>query len=354
MMGSYMNFKNFVEPSQPEPDVNFPLVRQSSIFSLTFDELQNTLGGTGKEFGSMNMDELLKNIWTTNETQSAAPSCAPGANLQTQGSLSLPRTLSQKTVDEVWRDLFKESSGANEGSGGGGSGGGGEGRVHLPQREPTLGEMTLEDFLVRAGVVREDAQPISKPSHSGFFSEISQTNGNNKGLSLGSRKSARDNALPANQITGNHNSVANPQPQPLFPKQATVAIASCMPLVSNAQLAVGMVDPSINNGVVQGSFVQSGGVQGRKCGGVIFEKAIEKRQKRMVKNRESAARSRARKQAYTLELEAEIEKLKEINQELQKKQEEIMEMQKNQESVVSAEATMADQPFNEGPPGDML
>ncbi|KAG5548158.1 hypothetical protein RHGRI_013753 [Rhododendron griersonianum] len=326
MMGSYMNFKNFVETSQP--DVNFPLVRQSSIFSLTFDELQNTLGGTGKDFGSMNMDELLKNIWTADETQSAAPSYAPGANLQRQGSLSLSRTLSQKTVDEVWRDLFKESTGANEGSGGGGSGGGGEGRVHLPLRELTLGEMTLEDFLVRAGVVREDAQPISKPSR--FFSEISQTNGNNKGLSLGSQQSARDNALPANQITGNHNSVANPQPQPLFPKQATVAIASCMPLVSNAQLAVGMVDPSINNGVVQGSFVQSGGVQGRKCGGVIFEKAIEKRQKRMVKNRESAARSRARKQAYTLELEAEIEKLKEINQELQKKQEEIVEMQKNQ------------------------
>lgn len=50
----------------------------------------------------------------------------------------------------------------------------------------------------------------------------------------------------------------------------------------------------------------------------------------MIKNRESAARSRARKQAYTMELEAEVSKLKEQNQELQKKQAEIMEMQKNQ------------------------
>ena len=50
----------------------------------------------------------------------------------------------------------------------------------------------------------------------------------------------------------------------------------------------------------------------------------------MIKNRESAARSRARKQAYTLELEAEIEKLKKTNQELQKKQAEMVEMQKNE------------------------
>lgn len=50
----------------------------------------------------------------------------------------------------------------------------------------------------------------------------------------------------------------------------------------------------------------------------------------MIKNRESAARSRARKQAYTLELEAEVAKLKELNHELMKKQEEITEMQRNQ------------------------
>jgi len=50
----------------------------------------------------------------------------------------------------------------------------------------------------------------------------------------------------------------------------------------------------------------------------------------MIKNRESAARSRARKQAYTMELEAEVQKLKELKAELQKKQEEMMEMQKNQ------------------------
>jgi len=42
-------------------------------------------------------------------------------------------------------------------------------------------------------------------------------------------------------------------------------------------------------------------------------------QKRMVKNRESAARSRQRKQAYTQELEDELEKLKQKNKEMEVK-----------------------------------
>ncbi|KAK6139976.1 hypothetical protein DH2020_026289 [Rehmannia glutinosa] len=46
------------------------------------------------------------------------------------------------------------------------------------------------------------------------------------------------------------------------------------------------------------------------------EKVVERRQRRMIKNRESAARSRARKQAYTVELEAELNQLKEENAQL--------------------------------------
>ncbi|KAJ0981041.1 hypothetical protein J5N97_009296 [Dioscorea zingiberensis] len=85
------------------------LARQSSIYSLTFDEFQSTMGGIGKDFGSMNMDEFLKNIWTAEESQAMAAALAgsdatgsgAGAGLQRQGSPTLPRTLSQKTVDEM-------------------------------------------------------------------------------------------------------------------------------------------------------------------------------------------------------------------------------------------------------------
>ncbi|CAK9321390.1 unnamed protein product [Citrullus colocynthis] len=49
----------------------------------------------------------------------------------------------------------------------------------------------------------------------------------------------------------------------------------------------------------------------------------DRRQKRMIKNRESAARSRARKQAYTNELELEVAHLMEENARLRRQQEEL-------------------------------
>ncbi|XP_057488134.1 bZIP transcription factor TRAB1-like [Actinidia eriantha] len=403
-MGSYLNFKNFGETPQPEgngmkPVGNFPLARQSSVYSLTFDEFQNSWGGLGKDFGSMNMDELLKNIWTAEDTQATASSSgaheggALGGNLQRQGSLTLPRTLSQKTVDEVWRDLFKEISGVKDGGGSSGP--------HLQQRQPTLGEMTLEEFLARAGVVRElDTQPMTRPSNNGFYGELPQPKNNTPGLTLGFQQLACNNVVVGNRIPENNNSVPNQSSglpvnvngvrssqqqllHPSFPKQDTLSFASSMPLANNTHLAnpgtrgpmVRIEDPSINVALGQGTVIQNGvvgmtglgagttvvaagspvsrssdgiaknnvdtsslspspcafngDVRGRKSGGT-WEKAMERRHRRMIKNRESAARSRARKQAYTLELEAEIAELKKINEELQRKQEEIMEMRKNQ------------------------
>ncbi|OIT07671.1 abscisic acid-insensitive 5-like protein 5 [Nicotiana attenuata] len=127
-MGSNFNFKKFgneppgeggsgVAGKQPG---NFQLPRQPSIYSLTFDEFLSTTGGSGKDFGSMNMDELLKNIWNAEESQIMGGSgingqevgSLQGGNLQRQGSLTLPRTLSHKTVDEVWRDMSKEYGGS--------------------------------------------------------------------------------------------------------------------------------------------------------------------------------------------------------------------------------------------------
>ncbi|KAF5745621.1 ABSCISIC ACID-INSENSITIVE 5-like protein 7 [Tripterygium wilfordii] len=416
-MGSHLNFKSFGDLPLGEGNGGklpggLPLARQSSLYSLTFDELQHTFSGLGKDFGSMNMDELLKSIWTSEGSQAVTSSAGgaegnvTGGNLQRQGSLTLPRTLSQKTVDEVWRDFMKDSvPGVKDGSGGGGS--------NVPQRQLTLGEMTLEEFLARAGVVREDALQIGRPIDSGFYAELSKPN-NNAGFVLGFQQPNRSSGLIANRMIENNNpahlqpptlslngggirlSQQHPQhlhhhqpmqqqplqqlqQQPIFSKQATVKFSSPMHLASSAQLsspaarpsAVGMADPSMNNNLAQVSGLQSGGMKmvglgsggvtvasgspasqlspdvigkssvdtlspvpyvfgrGRKVNSAV-EKVVERRQRRMIKNRESAARSRARKQAYTLELEAEIAKLKELNQELQRKQVEIMEMQKDQ------------------------
>ncbi|KAK7362629.1 hypothetical protein VNO77_04747 [Canavalia gladiata] len=388
-----------------KPPENVTLMRQPSVYSLTFDEFQNTMGGVGKDFGSMNMDELLKNIWTAEETQALAfsggggggeghnPSGVGGGGgggLQRQGSLTLPRTLSQKTVDEVWKDLIKDSSGGGGGSNGGSS---------VPQRQPTLGEMTLEEFLVRAGVVREDMpqQQIGKPNNNNgwFGGDFPRSNNNNNGLLLGFQQppnrnndrvvEANNNLVPKQQHpplplslnSNQHTQQRQAQqhhPPPLFPKPTNVAFAaSPMHLLNNApQLSspgrrgglIGVSDQhSINGTLVQNSVGMVGLAtapgasssskisqdvttksnvdtsslspvhyvinRGRKSSAI--EKVVERRQRRMIKNRESAARSRARKQAYTFELEAEVAKLKEVNRELQRKQAEIVEMQKNKD-----------------------
>ncbi|CAK9135319.1 unnamed protein product [Ilex paraguariensis] len=385
----------------------YPLVRQPSIYSLTFDELQSTMGGMSKDFGSMNMDELLKNIWTAEETQNMGSSFGgiegvgiSGGHLQRQGSLTLPRTLSLKTVDDVWRDISKEYGGEKNGSGVGGS--------NLPQRQQTLGEITLEEFLLRAGVVMEEAQLAGKPDNNGLFGDWSRSLNNPPGLGIGFQQTGRGIGLLGNRMPESSNQIAiqsaanlplningvrstqqplltsqpqQQQQQPIFPKQPIMTYGAPMPIPSSCQLGspgirggtVGMVDPTINGNLVQGGALQAGGMgmvglgdggvtvatgsptvsstglgksnghtasvlpvpymfngglRGRKSSAV--EKVVERRQKRMIKNRESAARSRARKQAYTTELEAEVAKLKEKNQELQKKQAKIMDMQKNQ------------------------
>ncbi|XP_020582875.1 bZIP transcription factor TRAB1-like [Phalaenopsis equestris] len=351
------------------------LSRQPSIFSLTFEEFQTTMGGIGKELGSMNMDEFLKNIWIAEESQAmavalGAPEGGAGV-LQHQGSFNLPRTLSLKTVDDVWRGVITDNVEI-----------GGRSDLQKQQRQPTIGEITLEEFLVRAGVVREEinttvSTPVDKKlgnDNSGvYYGDLSASGNNNSAFASSTFPQAErciagvmPNSLPSNSGTNLTIPVAGARPY-----------AAHLPLGADADLGkqrrmrdgiVGIADPAINNGLISGivglatgtvsvvtagspakhvtsggtakgnaelssfsglSFAFNGPPKGRKSDGTV-EKILERRQRRMIKNRESAARSRARKQAYTMELETEVAILKEKNQELEKKQAEVLEMQKKQ------------------------
>ncbi|CBI40894.3 unnamed protein product, partial [Vitis vinifera] len=197
------------------------------MYSLTLDEVQNQLGDLGKPLTSMNLDELLKNVWTP--------------------SLSLTGALSKKTVDEVWRDIQGHGKNSEE--------------KKSRERQPTLGEMTLEDFLVKAGVV---AEPSDK--------KIAGTP-----LPMGP-SSVMDVTYPDNQVA-----LSSPLMGALSDTQAP------------GRKRVSQED--------------------------MIEKTVERRQKRMIKNRESAARSRARKQAYTNELENKVSRLEEENERLRKRKE---------------------------------
>ncbi|KAL2895321.1 Protein FD [Bienertia sinuspersici] len=76
---------------------------------------------------------------------------------------------------------------------------------------------------------------------------------------------------------------------------------SCFPIISNKRPL-----PEVYHDVIDG------------------EPGVDRRHKRMIKNRESAARSRARRQAYTSELEREQAQLKEENAMLRKQQEQVI------------------------------
>ncbi|XP_052118719.1 LOW QUALITY PROTEIN: protein ABSCISIC ACID-INSENSITIVE 5 [Arachis duranensis] len=294
------------------------LGRQSSIYSLTLDEFQHTLCESGKNFGSMNMDEFLSSIWNAEENQAIVNSSNNITNnntplgeassammreqqqsLHRQGSLTIPAPLSRKTVEEVWSEIHnkveqtqqqqqhhhQQSKSSNS-----------NGAMHteITYRQPTFGEMTLEDFLVKAGVVREQCampgipQPLAASHHHHHPHHQQQQYGVYSG-----NNSA---AMAPSSFVG----------RTIIGGGAVVAAAS--PYQAEPSGYPGSSGKRDGGG---GAYPTPG-----SAGGVCFEKVVERRQRRMIKNRESAARSRARKQAYTVELEAELNQLREENAQL--------------------------------------
>ncbi|XXG78127.1 hypothetical protein AAC387_Pa08g2136 [Persea americana] len=192
---------------------NSDLGRQSStIHSIS-------LGDHNKSFGSMSMDDLLRNIYTDHPAADMLPR---GMDGESNGCAA-----AAKTVDEVWKEIT-----AGEGKIEGGQV---EGLVF---KDPPYEEMTLEDFLAKAGAVGEEDVRVSSVG-GGFQSD---------------------------------------------------------PMLSNSN-------------PFQQQQVES-----------PMDRVAQQRQRRMIKNRESAARSRERKQAYTSELESLVTQLQEDHAKLVREQ----------------------------------
>ncbi|XP_074354853.1 protein ABSCISIC ACID-INSENSITIVE 5-like isoform X1 [Apium graveolens] len=304
--------------------------RQSSIYSLTLNEFQNTLTGSGKNYGSMNMDEFLQSIWTAEENEAQAqnantpvPASAPmtsvttvnlqyqfggtsnergniarQVNLPRQGSLSVPAPLNQRTVEEVWSELSRTQQSSNSFTHDGSK-----------QNDPTYGEMTLEDFLVKVGVVRDESAapvqlappPYPSPPPPPPLPQLPQLQSPSQPqpqLSYGLY--VNRNSRPASGFMvlgcGGAGSV-NVPPFKTLSQIGGANVAAFLPGGrSSASDGIGMSKPGRKR------LIDGPG-----------ERVVERRQKRMIKNRESAARSRARKLAYTIELEAELNQLKDEN-----------------------------------------
>ncbi|KAK4345873.1 hypothetical protein RND71_036049 [Anisodus tanguticus] len=284
------------QAQDPKPNA---LARQGSLYSLTLDEVQNQLGDLGKPLSSMNLDELLKTVWTVEASQGIGGGMGYEA-VQQHGQVasgsSLPGDLSKKTVDQVWQDIqqgHKRDSNIN---------------TKATERQITLGEMTLEDFLVKAGVVAEPT-PGKKSSGSGSVLGVDS-------MALPQQNVQHQAQWSQYQIPAMHQlppvfMPGHPVPQPL-----TIVPNSTMDgTYPESQMTM---SPTALMGTL--SDTQTLGRK-RVAPGDVVEKTVERRQKRMIKNRESAARSRARKQAYTHELENKVSRLEEENERLKRQKE---------------------------------
>ncbi|KAK9265530.1 hypothetical protein L1049_001712 [Liquidambar formosana] len=289
------------EPKSPA------LGRQSSLYSLTLEEVQNHLGYLGKPLSSMNLDELLKSVWTAEANQAVGMGgidnavtpppgeLGPASSLHRQASLTLSRDLSKKTVDEVWRDIQQGQQKNNN-----------QERRKAQETQPTLGEMTLEDFLVKAGVVAESPPgkkndaPVLAPQHNNV-SQHAQWMPYQLSMQQQPQQQQPQNIMTV-FIPG------HPVQQPV-PVSASSILDAAYP---ETQMTM---SPSPLMGTL--SDTQTPGRK-RVAPGDVVEKTVERRQKRMIKNRESAARSRARRQAYTHELENKVSRLEEENERLKK------------------------------------
>ncbi|GKB58306.1 abscisic acid-insensitive 5-like protein 2 [Tanacetum coccineum] len=258
------------------------LSRQGSLYNLTLDEVQQQLGDLGKPLNSMNLDELLKSVSTAEGNQGLAS----GSSLD----------LRKKTVDEVWQDIQHgegkksvKSSGSFRSCDRKGS----SSSSRVGERQGTLGEMTLEDFLVKAGVVAESSSP--------------------------ERKNEEMVVDPREAQWMQYRSPIIPQQQVVMPGHYQVQ--QPLAITGNPVMDVGYSDArmAMSPTPLMGSLSDAH-MSGRKryASGAVVEKTVERRQKRMIKNRESAARSRARKQAYTNELENKISRLEEENEQLRR------------------------------------
>ncbi|KAI3824117.1 hypothetical protein L1987_05566 [Smallanthus sonchifolius] len=97
------------------------LSKQGSLYNLTLDEVQPQLGDLGKLFISMNLDELFKSVKKKNINDDDGGD----GDDDDDDDDDISRGVSFKNGDR--------------------------------KRQATLGEMTLEDFLVKTGIVAESS-----------------------------------------------------------------------------------------------------------------------------------------------------------------------------------------------------
>ncbi|KAK9813981.1 hypothetical protein WJX73_007840 [Symbiochloris irregularis] len=354
------------------------LSRQTAaVFDQTIDELQ-TYVGPGKPVGSMNLEEFLHTFWDKgsklhsswdrdHEFHVPADICSPSTgrehnSFQSAASLqSVPEDLRGMSVEEVWHHISERNSGGNfREAGTQGS------RGNAPVRSSSnLGQVKISNFLQSVGM-EVAAQQASSPSPSHQQQQQQQQGAPGPaaytipapvpmqplpnppqlqvrvapGQELGQLKGEEEQCGPSGHVQQHyqHQARSHTEPQPSTPetpqRRKMRSPPPDMPDVSDAaaprhaapqhpqanlvRAGTSMNAPDTPAGPPLESTPRAPRQRKRKEIDVVDERS-ERMQKRMVKNRESAARSRQRKQQYTYDLEAQVENLKLQNRQLLEK-----------------------------------
>ncbi|XWS21562.1 hypothetical protein CRYUN_Cryun30bG0064800 [Craigia yunnanensis] len=267
-----------MSPNRAEGQQFPPLARQSSLYNLTFDEVQSQLGKLGKPLNAMKLDELLKSLIAVEGGLVQNPSSSSSSASFFLGNFNLNGTSSKKTVDE----------------------------------QLTLGETTLEDFLVRAGVINCGRQagvlnpqqfiaidPMAVVSQQAYWLQFQMATVQQQQQQMtvmDSNFNVPESVYESQVVDVRYpeNQLAITMPMPAMPAMPAMSATS-----SDSQATTSRKHRFSD----------------------VMEKTIERRQKRMIKNRESAARSRARKQAYSNQLELEVDQLRKMNSWLKRQKE---------------------------------
>ncbi|XP_073109374.1 ABSCISIC ACID-INSENSITIVE 5-like protein 2 [Elaeis guineensis] len=285
-----MGLRAMVSPNRGQgPQCPPPFVRQGSVPNLTLDEVPSHLSELGKPLNAMNLNELLNSVMAVEQhihaPSSSLSSASTAQPLSENYNMNCP--LIHKTLDEIWQEVIQLE---------------GQGNTESPA---TFGETTLKDILVRAGTINMGS------SGCGGVEGDSQ---------------ALFSVDPEQQEDWLQYQLAAAQQQQQQ-HQHMALLGSGLSVLGNAISNAGFSEiqqmglPMVSMAMTRTTSSDSHTPTETHRPDEIVDKNIERRQKRMIKNRESAARSRARKQAYINQLEEEVRQLTNTNKRLKKQKE---------------------------------
>ncbi|KAK7385260.1 hypothetical protein VNO78_30974 [Psophocarpus tetragonolobus] len=274
-----------VSPNRTQGPQYPPMIRQGSLYNLTFDEVESQLGNTGKPFHSMNLDELQKNVISESGQFVQDPSSDHSFIL---GNIGLNGGLSNKS--EGWRGIVHQEH-VNR-------------SVDTPLKQPSFGEsQILENFLVRSGVIS-----VGDQDNVNVIGDSQPLMGMDPMVMHSQQEQQHWLQMQIPTINMHHH---QQQQQHQEQQHQQINIGGCpdfnvsKSFYENPVMEMGYSENSVGISMSPTYSDSKSAVFGKnKYSDEVLEKTIERRQKRMAKNRESAARSRAKKQELDAELSA--------------------------------------------------